>query len=161
MRRLFPAALTLLAACSNQAVGPSLSKRPIENLPLGEPQSVAEAPAAADAGLQGQITTLLAQAREGEIAFAALLPRARAAAAGAGAEGSERWISAQQLLSAAESARTPSTRALGELDRLISARVFEGSDSGLAELQAAQAEVAALVEEQQRAVDALRERIRS
>ena len=159
MRRLFPSLLLLLTACADQSVGPSLSKRAIESLPLTEPQTEAEAPAAADPATRARIAALLAQAREGQTAFASLLPRARQAADSAGAETSESWIAAQQLLSAAESARAPSSRALGELDALIAAQVHGGSDQGLAELQAAQSEVAAVVEDQQRAIDALRERI--
>lgn len=159
MHRLIPLTCLLLTACAGEAVGPSLAKRPVENVPLTEPEAEVVAPAPADAALQTQIRTLLSQAREGQSAFDAVLPRAQAAAGSAGAEGSESWVSAQQLLSAVESARTPTTRAVGELDALVAARVADGSDAGLDELQAAQAEVATLADEQQRAVDALRERI--
>lgn len=159
MRWLFLIPLPLLAACAVGSSGPSLSKRPIETLPLTEPQAEAAAPAAADATVRGRIEALLAQAREGQAAFAAMLPRARQAAASAGAEASESWVAAQQVLSAAEAARAPSTRALAELDALIATRVHGGTDDGLAELQAAQAELGPVVEEQQREIDALRERI--
>ena len=159
MRRLSLLSPLLLAACTSVAVGPSLSKRPVESVPLTEPQVQTPLPPPADSEALARISTLLTQVREGQNAFAAILPRARQAAAAAGTEASESWITAQQLLSAAESARAPSTRALGELDMLIAARVYEGSDVGLIELQAAQVEAAGLVEEQQRAIDALRERI--
>lgn len=161
MRCLIVLVPFLLAGCAGEALGPSLSKRPVESVPLTEPRSEPLSPAAADAALLGRIEALLAQARDGQRAFAALLPRARQAAASAGAEASESWIAAQQLLSAIESARAPSTRALGELDALIAEQVRTGSDAGLAELQAAQEEAATLAEEQQREVDALRARIRS
>lgn len=160
MRCLLLLPLLVLAACAGSTAGPSLSKRPIENMPLTEPQVEVSPPPVADPALRTRIESLVAQAREGQGAFAALLPRARQAAASAGAEASESWIAAQQLLSAAEAARAPSTRALGELDAIIAAQLQRGSDEGLAELQAAQAELAPLVQEQQRAIDDLRERIR-
>jgi hypothetical protein len=159
MRRLILLAVLPLAACAGGTAGPSLSKRPIEAVPLSEPRAEPAAPEPADAELSGRIAALLAQARAGQSAFAAALPRAQEAARAAGAEGSESWVAAQQLLSAAENARTPTTRAVGELDALIAARVQAGSDAGLAELQAAQAEIAGLAEEQQRAIDAVRTRI--
>jgi hypothetical protein len=159
MRLLVPLVSLLLASCATESVGPPLSKRPIEAMPLGEPRREAVAAPAADAELRGRIAALLAQAREGEQGFAAVLPRARSAAGAAGSQGSETWVAAQQLLSAAESARAQTTRALGELDALMAARVGGGTDQGLAELQTAQAEVSAVAEEQQRVIDQLRERI--
>jgi hypothetical protein len=160
MRRLTLIAPLLLTACAGAAVGPSLSKRPIESLPLTEPASEAAAPAAADAELRGRIDALLRQAREGQSGFAGLLPRARQAAGAAGAEGSESWIAAQQLLSALDDARAPTTRAMAELDALAATRVNTGSDAGLAELQAAAAEVSTLAGEQARTIDSLREQVR-
>lgn len=162
MHRLIPlAALAcILTGCAQEVAGPGLARRPIEALPLTEPPSAPTPPVAADTALRGQIDGLVAQARQAQKSFSALLPRARQTAAGVGAEGSESWIAAQQALSALEAARAPATRALGELDALLAAKVNAGSDDGVAELQAAETEVGALVEDQARAIDALRNGIR-
>ncbi len=159
MHRLFLSAPLLLAACSGATIGPSLATRPIEASDLSEPTRQLAAPAPADAELLSRIAALVEQAQGSERDFASLLPRAQAAAAAAGADGSESWIVAQQLLSALEGARAPATRSLTELDALIVARLTGGTEAGLIELQAANAEVATLVQGQQSAFDRLRTRI--
>jgi hypothetical protein len=160
MRHPLLLAPLLLIGCADSAgVGPSLARRPIESRDLSEPARQAEAPAAADAELLGQIEGLLNRARTGEREFAALLPRTEAAAAAAGVQGSESWIAAQQLLSALEAARGATTASLGRLDALLAERVLARNDAGLAELQAAQQEVAALAERQQAQLDRLQTRI--
>ncbi len=159
MRHLVLAVPLILSACAGQTTGPSLAKRAIESTSLSEPQVEAIAPAAADADLRARIEALLVQAREGQSAFAAILPRARSTAESAGAEASESWIVAQQQLSALEAARAPTTRALGELDALLVARLDAHADAGVVEIQAAQVEAGALADAQQRDIDALRARI--
>jgi len=159
MQRLFLLAPLLLAACAGENVGPSLAKRPIENLDLAEPVRQVTPPAPADAALRTRIAGIVERAESGQRAFAALLPKAESAASAAGADGSESWVSAQQLLSALESERAPSTAALSELDALIAARLKEGNEAGLTELQAADGQVAALVDSQQSDLDRLRARI--
>lgn len=158
MQRLLILAPFLLPACAGEAVGPSLAKRPVENGTMADPVREVAAPAPAGANLRNQIAGLVTRAKAGDSAFAALLPKARSAAAGAGAEGSESWIAAQQLLSALEEARAPTTQSLSELDALVTARLNNGEE-GLVELQAADAEVAGLVESQQRTFDSLRGQI--
>jgi hypothetical protein len=159
MKCLFLLAPLLLAGCSSAGVGPSLAKRPIEDRDLSEPVRQVAPPAPADAALQTQIAALEQRAQAGQSAFAALLPRAESAASAAGLDGSESWIAAQELLSALESERAPSTAALAELDALVAERVRSGSDAGLAELQAAHAQVTALVDSQQHDLDRIRARI--
>jgi hypothetical protein len=159
MRSIVALAPLLLAACAGNSTGPSLAKRPIESRSLEEPVREAVAPAPADAALRALIDEQLDRARRSQSAFAALLPRVQSAAADAGSEGSESWIAAQQVLSALEGARAGTTGALGRLDALIAERVLAGEDAGLAELQAAQREVAALADQQRDIFESLRSRV--
>lgn len=159
MRRLPIFAPMLLAAVAAQAAPPSLAKRPVEDKSMAEPQRTVAPPAPADAPLTAQIAELVDKAEDGQRAFAALLPRAQSAAAAAAGEGSESWIAAQQLLTALESARAPSTSALSEIDTLIATRLDDGSEDGLTELQAADTRLSALAEAQQKELDGLRGRI--
>lgn len=158
--RLLLTAPLLLSACADgQSIGPSLAKRPIENRDMSEPVRAVAAPAPAGAQTASQIAALVERAQAGQRAFAALLPRAEGAASAAGSEGSESWIAAQQLLSALETERAPSTQALSELDALVTATLNGDDQAGVAEIQAADAEIAALVEAQQRDLERLRERV--
>jgi hypothetical protein len=159
MRLILALAPLLLAACAGQSSGPSLAKRPIESRSLEEPVREALAPAPADAALRALIDEQVDRARKSQSEFAALLPRVQDAASSAGAQGSESWIAAQQLLSALEGSRAGTTGALGRLDELIAERVLAGQDAGLAELQAAQREVAELADQQRGRFESLRERV--
>lgn len=160
MARVLLFAPLLLAGCADSAgVGPSLARRPIESRDLSEPVPEAAPPVIADAQLRSEIEGLLNRARVGERDFAALLPRMEAAASAAGAQGGESWIAAQQLLSALEAARGTTSSALGRLDALLAERVLAQNEAGLAELQTAQQEVAALADAQQRQFDRLQARI--
>ena len=159
MHRFLALAPLLLAACTSEAVGPSLAKRPIESRDMSEPVRQVAPPAPADAPTRAQIAALVERAQAGQRAFEALLPRVASAASAAGAEGSESWIAAQQLLSALENERAGSTQALSELDALVAARLNSGSDTGVTELQAADAQISALVAAQQQELDRLRARI--
>lgn len=152
-------ALTLFAAGVATAAPPSLAKRPVEDRSMAEPERAVTPPAPADAALQTQIANLVSRAQSAEQAFATLLPRAKQAAGSAGGEGSEGWVAAQLLLSALEDARAPATQALSELDSTIATRLNSGTDAGLLELQAADTQVAALTEAQQRELDSLRKRL--
>lgn len=159
MKWLLFLAPLLLAGCASEAIGPSLAKRPIEDRDMSEPVRQVSPPAPADAPLKAQIAGLVARAEAGQSAFAALLPKAESAASAAGPDGSESWIAAQQLVSALESARAPSPGALAELDALMATRLKDGNEAGLTELQAADQQVAALVEAQQHDIDRIRARI--
>ena len=158
MRRLSIFALILLSTAA-EAAPPSLAKRPVEDRSMAEPVREVTPPAPADAALAARIAELVGRAEGGQRAFAELLPRARTAASGAGGEGSESWIAAQQLLTALESARAPNTSALSDIDTLIMTRLNGGGEVGLAELQAADARLSALAEAQQQELDTLRGRI--
>lgn len=159
MIRVTILALMLVPAAASAAAPPSLAKRPVEDRSMAEPVRQVTPPAPADAALQAQIAGLVEKAQGGQTAFADLLPQASRAVSAAGAQDSESWIAAQQLLSALEEARAPSTQALSELDSTIAMRLNGGTEAGLAELQAADTQVAALTERQQRELDSLRSRL--
>ena len=159
MKSLLPLALLLAASCALEGDAPSLARRPIESRDLNSPPAEAAPPAPADAGLTAEIAKLIAQAEAGQQSFAAALPRAQAAAAGAGPEGSESWIVAQQSLSALETARADTSAALARIDALLAERVQARSDAGLAELQAAAQQAGVLAEAQQAAIDAMQQRL--
>lgn len=152
--------LLLLPACTASTGGPSLARRPVESGDMSEPVRPIATPAPASASLSKQVGDLVARAKQGEQEFAALLPRARSAAAASGKEGSETWLTAQQLLSALEGARAKSTAALSELDALATSALNSDAETGTTELAAANAEVAAIVNKQQAALDEVRTRIR-
>ena len=151
--------LVLAGCATGDAAGPSLGRRAVEATDFREPERSVAAPAPAGPQLAAELAGLRRRAEEGEAAFATLRPRADAAAARAGAEGSEAWVEAQQLLSALEAARQPSTAALARLDTLLADRLLGGQDEGTADIQALQAELGAMVETQQRAIDRVRDRI--
>ncbi len=71
-----------------------------------------------DAGLAAHLAALVDQAQSGDAAFNDAAAIAERLASAAGAPQSESWIAAQQALSAAQSARGPTTRALGDIDGL-------------------------------------------
>lgn len=151
---LLPALLTACAAASDV---PSLLPRPIEQQ-VANPPAVPEPqpPAPADAALQATIAATLNRARAAEAAFRREEPGAtRTIAAGRGAAaGSETWIAAELARSVLDSARADAVAALGELDTLLVARI-DTNGTGIAELQAAQAEVDAIVGAQNERLAAL------
>jgi hypothetical protein len=159
MRILIASAALLLGACSTASTGPSLARRPIETRGLDEPARTATPPAAADATLREKIAAALASVERGRADFAGLVGQVETAVAAAGAEGSESWIAAQQLLSALEGARAPSPAGLADLDTLLTTRLAAGQTAGITELEAARASALPIVEAQDAAIDRLRRRI--
>lgn len=154
-----------LCACATAGESPSLAPRPIElrfQAP-DEPPPPPPPPLPADAPLAARIEALLGRVREGETAFAAAVSDAEQAVSAAGATGSESWVVAHQRVTALEGLRAPSTIALAELDRMLVERmnaVATGeAESGVAELQAAQAEAGRIVDGQNQRIDSLRRRL--
>jgi hypothetical protein len=161
----------LLSACAAAGDGtPSLAPRAAEyelsgrpvppciaGAASGAPVTPAEAPPPADAQLAARVEALLADARQGQADFAALLPRAQASAARAGAAGTETWIAAQQELSRLEAARARTAAALAELDALILERLGAraANPQDLERLTAATEEVRGLAETQEAEIDTL------
>lgn len=152
----------LAAACAPLPEGPSLSPRAAEKidprLPVadrsdalpGDPQF-----ASALAALRGRA---LAAAADVEPALRA----AESAVQVAGAPGSESWIAAQQLVSAAVAQRAPFTRALGDLDTLVAERIRTGARLVPSDLQLAEAvgqELAAVDRRQASTIDSFQRRL--
>lgn len=120
----------VLAGCAAPGPYPSLAVRDVERRYAAGAAAPEAAPAPvlpADAALAERVRALVAQGEAGQAAFASELPAARAAVARAGAAEGEAWILAQQAISRAEAARTPTTRALGDLDALMLREVAEAS----------------------------------
>jgi len=155
--------VALLVGCADFVKTPSLLPRPIEtraNTPPIEPTAVTPGPI--DAALGRRIEALLADARSGDSAFTrAEREGGGAIAAGRGAaEGSERWLAAEQARSALSAARQISAAALSEIDSLLTEQVNQATGNaalgGVAELTAAQSEADAIVARQTARLDALR-----
>jgi len=144
--------LALLAGCAAaDGAYPSLALRPAE---LGQvapvPISVAPPPSA---DVLERLERLAAQATSAHPAFLDAAPTVRRAVAAAGGRDSESWAGAQVAVAGLQSARSPATAALADIDRIfIDASVGGTEVSGIAETRA---RVAALVGEQDRAIDSL------
>jgi hypothetical protein len=142
---LFGGAIAL-AGCSDERGYPSLAPRAVEQQATNE----AEAPAPAlprDPALEAEVDVFVAQTAKGDADFASAAEKAcTAVARGADAPaGSEAWLSAQQALSALESARAPVLAAAAALDRLTIERgTAEGSPVDLSRLVEAQAQVSGI-----------------
>lgn len=124
MKRALLSLAVVLTACS--PVGgphPSLQPRAAEAIDprLPVPEVVNDRPASGD--LVARLAGLVAEARRGDEAFGPAMAAAERAAAGAGPAQSESWIAAQQALSAAQAARQPTARALGDIDALGAERL--------------------------------------
>ena len=98
----------------------------------------------ADANLSAHLAALIDQAQAGDAAFSDAAAHAERLAAAAGSSQSESWVAAQQALSAAQAARGPTTRALGDIDGLAASALEQqgGIPAGnLAAIRAAAARV--------------------
>lgn len=155
--------LLLLAGCASPRVSlEGLRPRAAEAIDPRIPLPTEAVGKPADASIAGRIAAAQSDARTGVAQFDALLPSARAAAAKAGAMGSESWVEAQELLSALVEARAPLTLALADLDAIAGGRVETIGDLGVTDrerLFAATARLAAMDSDQQAAIAALRSRL--
>jgi hypothetical protein len=163
MNRSFLALSAVLAACLagcvSQGPFPSLAPRPAEQEDWTEEPAHAAPVVAEDAALRARIAALLTQARDGERAFEADLPAAQRATAHPGAEGSDRWVEAQQAISRLEAARARTDEAAAELHRLRLARSGQPTSAAdLAALDAAIEQVRAMAERQQQRMDRINQR---
>jgi len=120
MRRLVLLTILALAACSTRPVGPypSLQPRASEAIdPRLQPvKPMNDRPVSAT--LAAQLAALVEQARSGEAAFEPAMAQAEHLASSAGAPQSEGWIAAQEALSGAIAARTPTALAQSDIDAL-------------------------------------------
>ena len=155
--------LGLLGACSTPVgPAPSLAPRTAEaidpRVPI--PSEVEAGPA--DPALSAHLAALVDQAHAGDAAFRDTIGTAERLAEAAGAPQSESWVVAQQALSAAQAARGPTTRALGDIDALAATALATrgGIPAGnLAAIQAAAATVAGIDRSQSERIDALETRL--
>jgi hypothetical protein len=153
-----------LGACSSAGGGPypSLAPRAAEAIDprVAIPEVVNDRPASA--ALTSRLAELVGQARQGDAEFGPAVDRAEQLAGGAGAAQSESWIAAQEALSAADAARAPTTRALGDIDALgaTSLQVQGGlAPNDLAAIRSAGSEVGQIVERQSHRLEAIHERL--
>ena len=151
---LFPA--LLVAGCASGGDFPSLAPRPVEQLSMEEPIRV-DPPVAPDPAFRNRIADLLARARAGDAAFERAYPRAATLARAAGSSGSDAWVQAQEAISRAEVARTETTTALADLDRLAIERAdVPTNESDHAALREALSAAQALANDQHRRLEGLR-----
>ena len=161
--KAMPAILIVAAAlggCVAEDGFPSLAPRPAErDLSTEEPERLPAEPAD-DVALRAQVSELRAQAAEGDRAFDAAFPGAQAAVSAAGRRESDSWVAAQQALSRLEAARTPTMRALAELDGIAVERAGQpASTADLAAIDAAIEAVGQIAAAQQERIDRLRARV--
>jgi len=141
---------------------PSLQPRAAEaidpRVPVVRPMN--DRPVAA--GLMNRLSALVEQARSGNSQFDNAASEAERLAASAGARQSEGWIAAQEALSAAVSARQPTSQALGDIDE-IAANALQTqrgiAPNDLAAIQSAAAEVGAIDRRQSERIDAIQKRL--
>ena len=157
--------LTALGVAGCSAPGgpaPSLATRPAEAIDPRVPLPSEPVVGPASPALLSRLAQLTGEARRGDAAFRDAAALAERLAAAAGAPQSESWIAAQQALSAAQAARAPTTRALGDIDALAAtALATSGGIAGgdLAAIRAASADVAAIDRAQARRIDAVQARL--
>lgn len=164
-RRLLTSLALLLSGCAGAPTTyPSLAKRSIENATIAEP-APNPPPVAADAELLARLATLSGQVDAGSAKFETaytVTDRAVRAAAGS-AVASDAWVSAQQAISALESARNDSVSALASLDVLYVERSNAVADDqargGLTEIDATRGTALAIVDSQNDRIDALKGRL--
>lgn len=155
--------LTLVGGCS--APGgpyPSLYPRAAEAIDprLSVPETFNDRPAGA--ALVARLDGLVAEARRGDEAFQPAAATAEQLAASAGPARSESWITAQQAVSAAQAARLPTARALGDVDALGAGRLAENGGIAPNDLKAinqAAAVIARIDARQQATIAALLARL--
>ncbi|MFN3425312.1 MAG: hypothetical protein ACK40C_11480 [Novosphingobium meiothermophilum] len=156
----------LLAGCADRNQFPSLMRRPAEAAyrTTSTPRPASNGAASLSADLPARLDGLLAAAREANAQFEQRRSAATAAisAATGAAPGSERWSVASIALAGLETARSRTALPLADLDRLeaeASNRAVDGSDLDLKAVRAAREQVDALMQRQDAAITALRQRL--
>ena len=162
--RSFAPALVLAAAGCATGSGPtpSLAPRAVETIDPRAPVVASADQRPVDRALAAHLADLIGQARSGESAFATAAGEAQRMAAAAGPPQSETWIVAQEALSAAVAARSPTTRALGDIDAMTAAALAKSggiSAADQAAIAAAAREVGAIDRGQAQTIDTLQRRL--
>jgi len=118
MRRFFPILVLLSLGGCTAVDAPSLAPRAVEKVPIGAPEPYVEETGTADPVLAGRLAPLVAQAEAGHRDFTAGQQDVEKAVAAAGPSGSEKWILAQQALSALDGKRLPLQDVATKLDAI-------------------------------------------
>jgi hypothetical protein len=163
MRKLCLILIAATGACTvHGGAPPSLLPRPGEAI---DPRVPIEGPVnnrPVDPALAAKLAALLSQARDGDAAFRPALAKAEQLASAAGAPHGDSWAMAQEALSAAIAARTPTARALVDIDALGGDKLQAQQGLSPADLDAirsAGSEVGAIDQRQAQAVAAIRDRL--
>lgn len=141
---------------------PSLQPRAAENI---DPRVPVEKPMndrPVTPALRAQLGQFVNDAQAGEAAFEPAAAQAERLASAAGAPQSEGWIAAQEALSAAIAARSPTTKAIGDVDTLSSTLIQTNggiAPKDLAAIKSAAAEIAAIDDRQRERINALKARL--
>lgn len=163
MRAFLPAVLAIVAclgACMEAGDYPSLKPRAFEKAGRDAADLPSPPPAVpANPQVLARIAAFMAQAEQGQSAFAAELGAARPVIGQAGVPDSESWIMAHQRLSGLDASRAATVAALADLDALTIAGVDAAgvrlAEADLAAIRAAGEAIAALLEAQQRIIEEL------
>jgi hypothetical protein len=163
MRNAVCLALLTLSACT--APGgpyPSLHPRAAEAIDPRVPvvRPVNDRPTTP--ALASRLSALVDQAQRGNAAFDGAASQAERLAAAAGAPQSEGWIAAQEALTAAIAARTPTVQALGDIDEIAATALqTQGgiAPNDLAAISRAAALVGSLDQRQAERIKVLKERL--
>jgi hypothetical protein len=119
--------LVLAAGCAAPGPYPSLEPRPAEKAYADDADERQPTPQPDDPALAAEIGGLADSAQAGAAEFDSAVPAAESATAAAGPAGSDSWVEAQQAVSRLEAARTRTTAALADLDRLAVERAAAGT----------------------------------
>jgi hypothetical protein len=163
MRKLPLILIAATGACTvHGGAPPSLLPRPAEAI---DPRVPVEGPVnnrPVDAALAAKLAALVSQARDGDAAFRPAMAKAEQLTSAAGGSHSESWVAAQEALSAAIAARTPTARALVDIDALGADKLQAQrglSPADLEAIQSAGSEVGAIDQRQADAVAAIQKRL--
>ena len=161
-RTLLPTMLALGACAPAGGPFPSLQPRAAEAIDPRVPVPGAVNDRPVSSALAGRLAALVAQARDGDAAFAPVAEEAERLAAAAAAPQSDSWVAAQQALSAAIEARGPTVRALGDIDG-IGATMLQTQQglapADLAAIENAGAEAGAIDQRQADRIAAIQRRL--
>ena len=157
-----PVAVTLSACAGPGGTPPSLQPRAAEAI---DPRVPVERPIndrPVNGALAARLSELVSQAQAGDAAFGPAASEAERLAAAAGASHGDAWVVAEQALSRAIAARSPTATALGDVDALGATKLqAQGglAPADLAAIKAAGDEVGAIDRRQADVVAAIKARL--
>jgi hypothetical protein len=155
-------ALAVVGCAAPSSPVPSLAPRTAEAIDPRVPVVPSTTSQPVDPTLAVRLAELVGQARSGENAFAAAAGEAQRLASIAGAPQSESWVVAQEALTAAVAARSPATKALGDIDSIAAmALATKGGipPADFAAIEAAAGEVKSIDQRQAEIIDSLQKRL--